>query len=246
MRSSRSFNACFCQCTHDSARMSSLLEAAGYSVIGGFSLPALVQILSESRHSDVDLIVSSVDEGGLAVAHMLDQLELADPPALILVDRAHDLSSAIKALRRGVVDYLLMSEPDSVLLSRLEISRHRLDVRPLEMETEPVPAPVTAHAPARSPHRIWWDANLCAIRSDDMWVPLSPIEWKLFEQLVTKRGSIVSTEDLINSALQRSGTTPSDTSLLRLHVSRLRAKLNEHFAQELSIVTMRGRGYMLI
>jgi DNA-binding response OmpR family regulator len=183
---------------------------------------------------------------------------------VVLLDVSGDIPSAIKALRMRVTDYVLTRAADAeigqrfaALAERIEAFGHLGDEVMAEMS-----APSGAYAAAGNGlyhgatalgngngshhHNIWWDANLCAIRSDEMWVPLSPIEWKLFETLVNKRGIVVATEDLINTALARSGTSAADTSLLRLHVSRLRAKLNEHFAQDLSIVTMRGRGYMLI
>ena len=195
-----------------------------------------------------DLIVSCVQEGGLAVAQMISQVDAAAQPLIALIDRAGEVPAAIKAVRLRVADYILMREGDDMIVARFSLLAHRLLERmPLAELAEPVDLHAhTARNGNGAPHNIWWDSTLCAIRSDEMWVPLSPIEWKLFETLVSKRGSVVSTEDLILSALSRTGTTAADTSLLRLHVSRLRAKLNEHFSQELSIVTMRGRGYMLV
>jgi DNA-binding response OmpR family regulator len=249
--------AFICQCAEDSDRIESLLTHAGFSVQSNMSLPAIVQAMSDVHEARADVIVSAVQEGGLAVAQMVQQLDMLFKPRVVLFDTTGDVPSAMKALRMRVEDYLLASEGEDALLHRLTLLAHRIELMAQEADAVPsdlvhagmVQSPVMAGASANgasSPHNVWWDSSLCAIRSDDMWVPLSPIEWKLFETLVNKRGSVVTTEDLILQALARTGTTPSDTSLLRLHVSRLRAKLNEHFAHELSIVTMRGRGYMLV
>ena len=78
-----------------------------------------------------------------------------------------------------------------------------------------------------------------------MWVSLSPIEWRLFEQLIQNRGRVVNFDELVLRGLNRNRVTPSETSLLRLHMSRLRTKLNAHFDRDLNIITLRGRGYML-
>ncbi len=258
MQTSRKPTAYLCQCGDDATVVEQLLINAGFDVAAHLFLPAIVQHLSGDDAGNTDLIVSSVQEGGLAVAAMLDQLDLSSDTRLVLVDHHGDVSAAIKALRLHVADYLLLSESVDHLVGRLRQVNER--IKTTRIETVAVPAaPPQSYASAYGsssnghgrvqetmPGHIWWDSTLCAIRSEDMWVPLSPIEWKLFERLVNKRGAVVSTEDLIESALHRTSTNAADTSLLRLHVSRLRAKLNEHFSQDLSIVTMRGRGYMLV
>ena len=239
-----------CQCAQDSGKLELLLHLGGFDVKSNLSLPSIVHVISESGGHDADLIVSCVQEGGLTVAQMISQLDACHPPFVALIDRAGDVAAAIKAMRLKVADYLPLAEGEDKMVARFSLLASRLSERghaEPHIEAEQEPTRAFAHGQQSSaPHQVWWDANICAIRSDDMWVPLRPIEWKLFETLVSKRGSVVSTEDLILSALSRTGTTAADTSLLRLHVSRLRAKLNAHFAQELSIVTMRGRGYMLV
>ncbi len=243
--------AYLCQCAQDTSKLELLLHLSGFEIRSNLSLPSIVRLISDSGGEMADLIVSCVQEGGLAVAQMIGQIDAATQPMVALIDRTGDVPSAIKAVRMRVADYLLLREGDDLLVARFSMLAKRLIERMPQIEDAAFDDSAVAHA-GRSQyshsahHNVWWDSSLCAIRSDEMWVPLSPIEWKLFETLVGKRGSVVSTEDLILTALSRTGTTAADTSLLRLHVSRLRAKLNEHFSQELSIVTMRGRGYMLV
>ncbi len=259
--------AYLCQCSQETNTIERLLDLGGFSAQPNLSLPAIVQLMSELPGEPADLIVCSVQEGGLAVAQMIHQMDMAPKPRVVLIDFTGDVQAAMKAIRLHAADYLLISEGTDKLAERfmnlaqlIEKEDEQLAAVPSDLMhagmLQPVMAGMGHHANgnghgfgtavAHVPHNVWWDASLCAIRSDDMWVPLSPIEWKLFETLVNKRGSVVSTEDLILTALARTGTTASDTSLLRLHVSRLRAKLSEHFSHELSIVTMRGRGYMLV
>ena len=84
------------------------------------------------------------------------------------------------------------------------------------------------------------------MRRGDTWISLSPIEWRLFHTLIKQRGSVVSLNDLVTNGLQRNNLSDQDVPLLRLHISRLRSKLNENFGHELNVVTLRGRGYMLV
>jgi DNA-binding response OmpR family regulator len=243
-------NAYLVQCASIQERMSSLLSEAGFNTTRNYSIPEVVSLFASGEHRSTNVVLSCVQEGGLAMTQLLSQIEIRETqPSIILVDTDADVKAAIKAIRHGVIDYWLSRETNDQLITRLDRIKQRISLQTAKHTernhalTETKTSKVETH---QARPRIWWDASLGAIRSDDMWVPLSPIEWKLFETLVNKRGNVVTTEELIAQALNREGSTASDTSLLRLHVSRLRAKLNEHFSQELNIVTMRGRGYMIV
>jgi DNA-binding response OmpR family regulator len=238
------------QCASVQERMSSLLSEAGFNTTRNYSIPEIVSLFASGEHRSTNVVLSCVQEGGLAMVQLLSQIETRETqPSIILVDTDADVKAAIKAIRHGISDYWLSRETNEQLINRLDRIKQRISSQTaphtegIHALAETKTSKVETH---RARPRIWWDASLGAIRSDDMWVPLSPIEWKLFETLVNKRGSVVTTEELIAQALNREGSSDSDTSLLRLHVSRLRAKLNEHFSQELNIVTMRGRGYMIV
>lgn len=243
-------NAYLVQCASVQERMSGLLSEVGFNTTRNYSIPEIVSLFASGEHRSTNVVLSCVQEGGLAMVQLLSQIETRESqPSIILVDTDADVKAAIRAIRHGVSDYWLSRETNEQLINRLDRIKQRISSQTAP-HTEGIHALAETKTSKVETHqarpRIWWDANLGAIRSDDMWVPLSPIEWKLFETLVNKRGNVVTTEELIAQALNREGSTASDTSLLRLHVSRLRAKLNEHFSQELSIVTMRGRGYMIV
>jgi DNA-binding response OmpR family regulator len=68
-------------------------------------------------------------------------------------------------------------------------------------------------------------------------LPLTRIEFDLFERLVLSGGRVVTYRELAESVLQ--GQFTSESATLRVHVSHLRRKLG---AARTSVVTVRGRG----
>lgn len=68
-------------------------------------------------------------------------------------------------------------------------------------------------------------------------LPLTRIEFDLFERLVLGAGKVVTYRELAESVLQ--GQFASESATLRVHVSHLRRKLGGARA---CVVTVRGRG----
>jgi DNA-binding response OmpR family regulator len=198
------------------------------------------------------LVIASVQNGGLALTEALHKQHGTSRVPVVLLDPEGDVRAAIRALQLGVAEYLVNGTQDDAVES--QISRlHEL----LSEQTES-DAASSAHSvahtgtSAKTNHiteavkvEVSFDASLRAIRKGDMWVSLSPIEWRLFEELLHNRGRVVTFGDLVKLGLNRTIVSAVETSLLRLHMSRLRAKLQQNFGRELNIITLRGRGYML-
>jgi DNA-binding response OmpR family regulator len=200
------------------------------------------------------LVMASAQHGGIALLEMLAEIALPKRVKVILIDSTGDVRTAIKALRLGVADYFTQDLSQQALLKQVGVLMQMPD-SPLDEGAQADPAPPVERKIERiqglvpsalhGSDAISINANLRAIRKGDMWVSLSPIEWRLFEELIQHRGRIVTFEDLVKRGLHRDRVTASETSLLRLHMSRLRAKLGAHFERDLNIITLRGRGYML-
>jgi two-component system, OmpR family, response regulator CpxR len=73
-------------------------------------------------------------------------------------------------------------------------------------------------------------------------VRLTAVEFTVLELLLQRAGSVVSREELVRAALQRS-FTPADRSI-DMHVSNLRKKLGEPGKSSEYIKTVRGAGYV--
>jgi len=137
-----------------------------------------------------------------------------------------------------------MSLPDHVLIERLQEQVARIGFSdPARLDDDTTDPQITA---TTGDGKIRWDASIAAIYSSGTWMQLSPVEWRLFEMLLQNRGQTVPSINLISGPLGRSAETATTSSLLRLHLSRLRAKVEEHGVTGINIVTVRSRGYMLV
>jgi len=188
------------------------------------------------------LIIAQVQHGGLALTESFRERFNGQRIPIVMIDTHGDLQAAIRALQLGVVDYLT----SQMTAEEIEQRVARLYTLISATSAQATFRGSSEQPKARPPKdEMSFDASVRAIRRGDMWVSLSPIEWRLFEQLLQNRGSNVPCCDLVQRGLGRTLLSPMETSLLRLHMSRLRAKLQQHFGRELNIITLRGRGYML-
>ena len=227
--------------------VAALLEQAGFVVQKHEDVASLIECWLDDFSQIPSAAVALANQGGLMLARLQNETLNIPDTAVVLLDEQHSVSTAILALRLGVADYILINAPTDEIKNRLEHLFHRLtnDIdEPLSgLESLDGIENVEVSAGGKN---ISWDESLNAVRRGDTWISLSPIERRLFYTLVNRRGSVVPLEDLVSKGLQRSNGTDADVPLLRLHISRLRSKLNENFGHELNVVTLRGRGYMLV
>lgn len=247
MSQAQIFHAIVCPWTHSHERIRAILDASGITVFRQANPGEIIDCIGSSRTLP-GLIIASVESGGLAVASALHAVTEAarqiDVPSVVLFDHTGEIAAARAALRTKVTDYLCMSLPDHVLIERLQEQVARIGFSdPALFDDGDITDPQTN---TTGDGKIRWDASIAAIYSGGTWMQLSPVEWRLFEMLLQNRGQTVPNIDLISGPLGRSAETATTSSLLRLHLSRLRAKVEEHGVTGINIVTVRSRGYMLV
>ena len=248
MSQAQTFHALVCPWTYSHERIRAILDASGITVLRQANPSEIVDFIATARTLP-KVIITSIESGGLAIASTLrtvsETAHKFDVPPMLLFDHTGELASARAALRMKVADYLCLSLPDHVLIERLQEQVLRIgfsDASPSNFANLQDPQ-ITA---TTSDGQIHWDASIAAIYNGGTWLQLSPVEWRLFEMLLQHRGETVPSFNLISGPLGRSAETATTSSLLRLHLSRLRAKMEEHKLTGINIVTVRSRGYKLI
>jgi DNA-binding response OmpR family regulator len=213
-------------------------QQSGFQIVEFRDLPALTSWHQRApmRQRVQAAALATVQHGGLSLA------EMALLP-VVLIDLQPDIKSAMQAVRLHAADYILYKSPAAELATRAAALHTLLSARAIQGSASSKTKGDSDTGPAAT--AVTFDPHLHAIRKGDMWVPLSPIEWRLFQLLLQKRGRIVSSIELTTTGLHREQYTHMETSLLRLHMSRLRAKLQRHFDNQFTIITLRGQGYML-
>ena len=223
-------------------------EQVGFTVYVFTQLAQLLDTWTARSTQQSNVLIAHIKEGGLMLARLVQDTRDFGQDFIVLLDHERSVQSALQALRLGATDYLLLDGTNAEIGARAQHLWQRIiDEDGYDIMEYDEPELVFDEIEGANVPKISWDESLNAVRRGDTWISLSPIEWRLFHTLIKQRGSVVSLNDLVTNGLQRSSATDQDAvPLLRLHISRLRSKLSENFGHELNVVTLRGRGYMLV
>ncbi|MEM9707697.1 MAG: response regulator transcription factor [Pseudomonadota bacterium] len=163
---------------------------------------------------------------GLSVLKLLRGAGVETP--VIMLTAMGGIDDRVDGLEAGADDYLVKPFAMSELIARLKSIARRQAPRP------------------DTPHREMGDLSLDRLRHEAMRagqpLDLSPLEFKLLDILMEHPGEVVTRTMLLEKVWGYS--FDPKTSLVQTHMSRLRAKVDKPFGQDL-IRTVRGAGYML-
>ncbi len=184
--------------------------------------------LAAVHHRTYDVILLDVglpDQDGFSVAATL-RAEGNDVPVLMLTARASS-ADVVYGLNQGADDYLPKPFDFDVLVARVRALGRRAtgsvtaSVRVADIELDPVGHTV--------------------VRAGDP-VRLTPIEYRLLEQLVRATGATVSRAELLERVWGM--TFDPGTPLIDVHIANLRRKL-EARGRPRVIVAVKGIGFRL-
>ncbi len=240
--------------------LAELMRLEGYDVSIAASGEDALDIID--RQSPFDLMVVDIKMPGMDGLQLTEAVQRRSPDTVIILLTAFGtLETAIQALRRGAHDYLLKPCPVSQILesvrkglskryqerqrkelvSRLEqtLSELRAIEQP-DVAIAPPTAPVERYLQVqdvrldRERHQVW-------IR--DRSVDLTPTEFKLLSYLMERADQVCSPQQLVRQA-QGYETDPwGARAIVRVHIRRLRRKMEPDPARPRYIVNVRGVGY---
>ncbi|MBO9370314.1 MAG: response regulator transcription factor [Chloroflexi bacterium] len=240
--------------------LAELLRLEGYDVSLAASGEDALDIID--RHPAFDLMVVDIKMPGMDGLQLTEAVQRRSPDTVIILLTAFGtLETAIQALRRGAHDYLLKPCPISQILesvrkglgkrhqeqqrkelvSRLEqtLSELRAIEQP-DVAITPPPAPVERYLEVqdvrldRERHQVW---------IGDRSVDLTPTEFKLLSYLMERADQVCSPQQLVRQA-QGYETDPwGARAIVRVHIRRLRRKMEPDPARPRYIVNVRGVGY---
>ncbi|MGC9398000.1 MAG: response regulator transcription factor [Anaerolineae bacterium] len=208
-----------------------------------------------------DLVILDLKLPGIDGLQVLEALHAAKPElVVILITGYATLETAIQALRKGAYDYLLKPcSMEEILattrkgLSEFERERHRQDlIAQLQntvqelADTEGGSREVLS-APSETMLQV---ADVVLDRSrhlatrDGQPVDLTPTEFRLLECLMEDADRVQSPQALIRCAQGYETDAMGARSIIRVHIRRLRTKLEPKPSDPRYIVNVRGVGYM--
>jgi DNA-binding response OmpR family regulator len=223
------------------------LSRAGWQVYEADSGEAALATLEETSFDVMllDLRMPGVD--GLTV---MRQTKEHWPDTMIIIMTAYaSIDSAIEAVRQGAFDYLRKPcsvEDIIVCANQAMAEKEKLDhqQRMLTRQTD-VKQVATAEPTPDSPNSVRSgdleiDLGSHTVSLTGQPILLTPTEYGLLEILAEAPGQPISLTRLIEEGLGYNPNDPQAQETLRVHISRLRRKLDARY-----IVTVRGGGYAL-
>ncbi len=186
--------------------------------------------------SNCDLIVADVSAGGIALAEFVaEQTVFADSrPAIILIDNQKDVGAARRALRLNVDAYVLADEPQDRRLSEMNRAIGKAE------HLQDTKTQLEAQRPTRN--GLWGNQR----PSSPSNARLSTIENAIMACLADRVGLPVSAQNIVSVVMGRELDEDKAASLLRPHISRLRSKLEPMPQMPQHLLTVRGKGYMVV
>ena len=213
---------------------------------------------------DFDLMMLDLKMPGMSGMQVLEVAQKVRPGTVVILLTAHaTLDSAISALRRGAFDYLLKPcEPRTLiagvergLAKRAEFLRRQDLVGLMEQTVSALrtgTTMATASNLAPPAEQVLHAGDLAVDRKRRMvfWgkqpLELSPTEYNVLAHLVQNADRVITCSELVRESLDYECTEQEARPVIRVHIHRLRQKIEEDATHPKRLVTVRAAGYMLV
>jgi two-component system KDP operon response regulator KdpE len=200
------------------------LRARDYEVETAGDGRSALQVVEERMPDVVLLDLGLPDLDGIAV---LRQLRSFTQVPVIVVSARSESDDKVEALDLGADDFITKPFSIEELLARVRATSRRVgrEEPDLVVEVDGLRLDVTDSRATR----------------DGEEIHLTPIEWKLVEVLVRRRGRLVRQAELLTAVWGPAYDT--QTNYLRVHLASIRRKLEADPSHPVLFVTEPGMGY---
>jgi hypothetical protein len=208
------------------------LRFAGYEVLEAAEGSAG---MAQALRAKFDLLLLDLVLPNYSGFEILEALKQQRPgtPVIILSARGEE-ADRVKGLKLGADDYVVKPFSVRELLARVEAVLRRSPERP---------APVAQ----LKLHDSTVDFARLEIRFEDgQRAELSEREVELLHYFAAHRGRAISREELLLRVWRIEPQNHSESRTIDMHIANLRAKLRDEAAAPRLLLTVRGKGYMLV
>jgi DNA-binding response OmpR family regulator len=220
------------------------LSRAGWQVYEADSGETALGIMEETPCDVILLDLRMTGMDGLEVMrHTKDRW----PETMIIIMTAYaSIDSAIEAVRQGAFDYLrkpcsvddIITCANQALTEKEKLDHQRQLARRTDAEPVAVAESVSDNKVQSGALEIDLGSHTVSLAGQP--ISLTPTEYGLLEILALAPGQPTSLKQLIEDGLGYDPNDPQAQETLRVHISRLRRKLDSRY-----ILTVRGGGYAL-
>ncbi len=240
------------------------MRATLEEILGGVGLDVVTApngeaALAQLQREPVDLMLLDLRMDGLDGLQVIEASQKIAPNTIVVMLTAHGtLESAISAMRRGAFDYLLKpcQVPDILnavqrgLAHRAQIMRQRDLVALMQQAIRELQVPGMApEAPSPSDRflqarGISLDLQRHVATVRGQLLDLTLTEFKLLAYLMQRPDQVVSPRDLVNAVQGYEADEYEARAIIRVHIRRLRQKLELDPANPQYVLNVRGIGYL--
>lgn len=222
------------------------------------------EALAQIQQTAFDLIILDVRMPGISGLQVLEYVQQHAPGTICVLLTAHaTVDSAIRALRQGAFDYVLKpAQPKTIievvergLAKRQDFMRRQNLVDLMEQTVEAFKAgtpPPSAPAPVARPTgpilnagNLTVDLHRREAKLDDRMLELTPTEFDTLVHFITNAERVVSCRDLVKAVHGYDTTENAARPIMRVHIHRLRQKIEVDASNPVRLLTIRSAGYML-
>jgi DNA-binding response OmpR family regulator len=211
------------------------LQEQGYEVAEAADGQTALQLI-EQRHFDVALVdLRLTDMGGLEIVRRLRQL--TPTTGVIILTAYATLDSAIEALRQGAHDYLTKPFDTSELMASVAdgIARQLVETLPPPKITETILAVKDLKLNLE---------NRQVTRGEDL-IDLTPTEFDILATLMARPNVALDSITLIKHVRGYEATEADARAIARVHIHRLRHKLEKDPSNPHYVTTIAGGRYLI-
>jgi DNA-binding response OmpR family regulator len=238
--------------------LAELLTLEGYEVVPAADGEAAVDLLSDGPF---DLAIVDIKMPGMDGLEVVNRFQKHSPDTVIIMLTAHGtLETAVQAMRQGAHDYLLkptnVNEIMASVKGGLDKRRRELRRRELLSLMQHTLAAITDEAPLppaeppMMPDRflkvrgvlIDQQKHLATLHGEELEV--TPTEFRLLVYFLSNPDRVLSPQELVREVQGYDADHWEARSIIRVHIRRLRQKLEPDPGNPNYIVTVRGAGYM--
>ena len=243
--------------------LAEILSLEGYQVASAKNGEEALQKLEEEAFDLVlaDLVMKEVD--GLQVMEAAKRLS---PETVVIMLTAHaTLESAIQAMRRGAYDYLIKPCGAQEIVASVEsglagqrqqrrrkelVTRVEEMLRALKVEEDEIPTSASRGDQLKRARFLQSGGIIVDLQKHiatlhGQLLNLTPTEFRLLACLMGKDDQVLSCQELVREVQNYDCDELEARDIIRVHVRRLRKKIEPDPANPQYILNVRGVGYML-
>jgi OmpR family response regulator RpaB len=192
------------------------------------------EALDTFRNTDPDLVVLDVMMPKLDGYGVCQELRKSSSVPVIMLTALGDVADRITGLELGADDYVVKPFSPKELEARIRCVLRRVD----KGGASAIPSCGVIQVAS-----IKIDTNKRQVYKGDERIRLTGMEFSLLELLVSHSGEPISRSDILQQVWGYTPGQPVDTRVVDVHISRLRAKLEDDPSNPELILTARTTGY---